>query len=127
MESHAVESHKRILGILFIVSGILKTIGMIILLIFFSIMLPLISEEISSNDQWVIEWLLPFIQIFAWTIILVLAVPSVIGGVALLNKKKWALTLVMVLGCLGIFSFPLGTGLGIYTIWVYNQDNKIQR
>ena len=30
----------------------------------------------------------------------------------------------VVLGCFKLFSFPLGTALGVYTIWVYSEDHK---
>jgi hypothetical protein len=42
-----------------------------------------------------------------------------------LNNKSWALTLLLVLGCFKLFSFPIGTAIGIYTIYVYSESNKI--
>ena len=50
---------------------------------------------------------------------------AIIGGISLLNGKSWALTLLLVLGCFKLFSFPFGTALGIYTIWVYAEDKKV--
>jgi hypothetical protein len=61
--------------------------------------------------------------IFVGLIVLV-AVPSIIGGIALLSGKKWALTLLLVIGCFKLLPFPIGTALGVYTIWVYAEDNK---
>jgi hypothetical protein len=42
----------------------------------------------------------------------------------LLNEKSWAMTLLLVLGCFKLFSFPIGTAIGIYTIWVYSESHK---
>lgn len=51
-------------------------------------------------------------------ILLVLAAPGLIGGFGLLKHQSWARVLVLILGVLALFSFPVGTALGIYTIWV---------
>lgn len=122
-----METHKRVLGILFIISGVLKIIGMTFLLAFFSFLFPFIVQEVPPDDQWAIEWLVPLIQIISWGVILLLAIPALIGGAGLLKHKPWALTLVLIIGCFNIFSFPFGTALAIYTIWVYAEDSKAKR
>ncbi|HET9183216.1 MAG TPA: hypothetical protein VFP59_13855 [Candidatus Angelobacter sp.] len=46
---------------------------------------------------------------------------SVIGiaaGWGLLQRESWARILTLVLGFLALIHIPLGTALGIYTIWV---------
>jgi cation transport ATPase len=122
-----MESHKRILGILYIVSGMLHLLGMLFLSMFFSIIFPMIFENADIDDQWVLVWVVPFLQTIAVIVILLVAIPSVIGGWGILAQRKWAMTLVLILGCLKLFSFPFGTALGIYTIWVYVEENRLQR
>jgi hypothetical protein len=119
-----MESHKRILGILYIISGALLIIAMIFLSALFSVFLPVILEHSNADDQWILEWIVPFIQLIAVIIVLLFAIPSLIAGWGLLNKQKWALTLALILGCFKLFNFPIGTALGIYTIWVYAEDNR---
>ena len=119
-----METHKRVLGILYIVSGSLHILIMLFLSALFSILLPFIFEHAKLDEQWILLYIVPFIRIIATITILLFAVPSIIGGIALLNKKKWGLTLVLILGCFKLFSFPIGTALGIYTIWVYSEDHK---
>lgn len=119
-----MENHKRILGFIYIISGSLQILGMILLATLFEAIFPFLSEQADPEAQWVFAWLIPFIRTIALGVVLVLAIPAIIGGVGLLNQKKWALTLVLVLGCLKLFSFPIGTAIGIYTIWVYAGDNK---
>jgi hypothetical protein len=46
------------------------------------------------------------------------AVAGAIAGWGLIERRTWARTLAIVLGALALFDFPLGTGLGIYTLWV---------
>lgn len=119
-----MESHKRILGILFIISGVLRILGMVFLMGFFSVILPFIIEEVSADEVWVFELIEKSIQLVGWAFILIFAIPRIIAGVGLLNKKPWALLIALIWGCLGVFSFPLGTALCGYTIWVYIEDNK---
>ncbi len=120
-----MEVHKRILAILYIISGSLQILGMLFVTAFLSVLIPFIMEEAGPDAEWVFVWLVPFIRIIAVVIILFFAIPSIIGGVGLLNDKPWALTLLLVLGCFKLFSFPIGTAIGIYIIYVYSQDKKV--
>jgi len=119
-----MEAHKRILGILFMVSGILQILFLLTLSVVVSTVFPMIFEHADVDDQWVLVWIVPFISTIVTSIILLMSIPSIIGGIAVLNSKKWGLTLVLILGCFKLFSFPVGTALGIYTIWVYTEDHK---
>jgi hypothetical protein len=120
-----MEIHKRILAILYIISGSLQILGMLFISAFISIIIPFIMDEAGPDAQWVFVWIVPFIRVIAIVVILFFAIPSVIGGIGLLNNKSWSLTLILVLGCFKLFSFPIGTALGIYTIWVYSESHKI--
>jgi len=119
-----MDTHKRVLGILYIVSGSLHILIMLFLSALFSILLPFIFEHAKLDEQWILVYIVPFIQIIGVITILLFAIPSIIGGIALLHKKKWGLTLVLILGCFKLFSFPIGTALGVYTIWVYSENHK---
>ncbi|UXE66690.1 MAG: hypothetical protein KA713_19990 [Chryseotalea sp. WA131a] len=119
-----MESHKRVVGILYIVTGILQFIGMLLLSVLISSLIPFIADSAEENTRWVFEWIVPFINIIVAIIIVLFSIPSIIGGGALLQGKSWALTLVLILGCFKLFSFPIGTAIGIYTIWVYAEDKK---
>jgi hypothetical protein len=120
-----MEVHKRILAILYIISGSLQILGMLFVTAFISTFIPLIMDEAGPDAQWVFVWLVPFIRIIAIVVILFFSIPSIIGGVALLNNKSWSLTLLLILGCFKLFSFPIGTAIGIYTIYVYSENHKI--
>jgi uncharacterized membrane protein (DUF2068 family) len=106
----AVERHIRILGIIYIALGALGILAA--LLLFVGVTGEgLLSENIetiliTTSAATVVAVLLALISIFA-----------IIGGTGLLQRRSWARVLVIVLGCLYLFSFPLGTGVGIYTLW----------
>ncbi len=122
-----METHKRILAILYLVSSAFQILVMILISTILGFLLPVILEEVHVDDQWVLMWIIPFIRIIAVSIVLLFSIPAIIGGIGLLNQKKWAMTLVLVLGCFKLFSFPIGTALGIYTIWVYAEDQRINK
>jgi hypothetical protein len=62
-----------------------------------------------------------------------LAITAVIGllvGWGLLDRQPWARMLAIIVGCLKLIDFPLGTALGIYTLWVLvpqGADEEYQR
>lgn len=122
-----MDSHKRILGIIYIVSGILILFGMILVSLFFSLFIPFIAEQAGGDEQWVFNWLVPFIRAIAIFFCLVIALPSLIAGWGLLNNRSWAMILALIVGCLRLFSFPIGTAIGIYTIWVFVEDNRLKQ
>lgn len=120
-----MEVHKRILAILYIISGALQILALLFVSAFMSMIIPFIMDEAGPEAQWVFVWIVPFIRIIAVMVILFFSIPSIIGGIGLLNNKSWALTLLLILGCFKLFSFPIGTAIGIYTIYVYSENHKL--
>lgn len=119
-----MEAHKKILSILYIIAGSVQILVLLIVSALIATILPFIMEEAGPDAHWIFTWLIPFIRIIAVILILFFSIPSIIGGISLLNGKPWALTLLLVLGCFKLFSFPIGTAIGIYTIWVYSENHK---
>jgi len=58
--------------------------------------------------------------------VLLVAVPGIIGGIGLLRYKSWARYLVLVFSVLGLLDIPIGTAIGVYSIWVLVQDETAQ-
>jgi hypothetical protein len=57
---------------------------------------------------------------------LVSAVWDLAGGIGLLKRRRWARILVLIGAVPELFLFPVGTAIGIYTIWVLMQKETIQ-
>jgi hypothetical protein len=53
------------------------------------------------------------------------SLPEILGGLGLLKRKPWARILVIILGCLDLIEFPIGTAIGIYTLWVMLNEETI--
>lgn len=85
----------------------------------------LIGGLISSEEEIVIP-----ITFFVGTAIsmwlLVLSVPGIIGGIGVLRRQSWARYMVLVLSILDLFSVPIGTAVGAYSIWVLVQDETAE-
>jgi hypothetical protein len=56
-------------------------------------------------------------------ILAVLSLPSIIGGFGLLKRRPWSRTVIIVLSILHLFSFPIGTAIGAYSLYVLFQDD----
>lgn len=123
-----VDSHKRTLAIIHLVVGIFKLLIFGGISIAFSIFLPFIENQVlqeeGTHNMWVFDLISgAFISIMI-VIALFTAVPSIIGGFATLKGKKYGMTLLLIAGCVSLLSFPIGTAIGAYTIWVYIENGK---
>lgn len=119
-----MESHKRILGILYIVSGALQMIVVFALSMFISTILAFVAHDVEPGKSAILELVASMFQFLPAVIIIFFSIPAIIAGIGLLYKQSWALVMALILGCFKLFSFPIGTALGIYTIWIYVENNK---
>ena len=62
-------------------------------------------------------WLRPLISMVGW-LILAKAAVGFFAGFGLLQREPWARVVALVVGFLALLSVPVGTALGIYTLWV---------
>ncbi|MFY0601836.1 MAG: hypothetical protein JXR03_19330 [Cyclobacteriaceae bacterium] len=119
-----MDSSKKILSILHIIYGTLTLVTFLIVNTIFQSVFPFIMSEVDSEGKIVIGTLTYIIRMIALVLVFTVPLPSIIGGIALLNGKKWGLIPLLISGCLSLLSFPLGMALGVYTIWVFVQDQK---
>jgi hypothetical protein len=103
-----VVRHVRTLGILWLVYAGLRLLQALALTTFF------------NSDMWFFDRMPFFVPGLVRAVGGVFTLTSMVGvlaGWGLLERKPWARTLAIVLGVLALFKFPLGTALGIYTLW----------
>lgn len=107
-----VQSHIRMLGILWLAVSAFDAMSGLFALIAFSIFSH--HGELQALPFFVA----PLIK--AISVFLVLkAAGGFFTGWGLLNRQPWARTLAIVFGVISLFfHFPLGTALGVYTLWV---------
>ena len=98
---------------------ILDSIGVLIgigLFLFFS-GLSILPDDITGSA------ILGIIGLVIGNLIIWTSIPGIIGGIGLLKRKNWARILVLVLGFLNLIDIPVGTALGIYTLWVLFKED----
>ena len=59
-------------------------------------------------------------------LLFVLSVPGIIGGIGLLKRKEWARILILVVSAIDLINIPIGTALGVYSIWVLVNDETVK-
>lgn len=126
-----VESHKRTTAIFHLVVGFFRLFVFGGVALFFSIFKPFIENEIIKEEGADAIWVMDLVSTAFFGIIIIAviisALPSIIGGFATLQGKSYGMILLLISGCISLLSFPLGTALGIYTIWVYTENNKLEK
>lgn len=50
-------------------------------------------------------------------LLLVSSALNLIAGIGVLNYKQWGRIFALVLAVLNLLAFPIGTALGVYTLW----------
>ncbi|HAH22553.1 MAG TPA: hypothetical protein DCL77_02100 [Prolixibacteraceae bacterium] len=71
------------------------------------------------------EMVLRIIANVASTILVILSVPGILAGWGLYKRREWARILTLILSVIGLFNFPFGTAIGIYSIWVLIQPESV--
>ncbi len=113
-----MDTHVKVLGVLNIVWGGMGLIGALIVFTVLGGTAGLVAATEQSEDALLAVSILSLLAIFVSILILVLSAPSVIIGVGLLKFSAWARVLGIVLSILHLISFPIGTALGAYGLWV---------
>jgi hypothetical protein len=109
-----VGRHLQVLAILWFVASALNLIGGVVLLVLGNtVFRHLPMPEIGS-----MRGFLQALFTALGVIVLAKALAGFAAGVGLLQRESWARALTLVLGFISLIHIPLGTALGIYTIWV---------
>ena len=112
-----VQEHVRLLGILWIAYSVLHVLGAAFMLV---IVRAFLSGAFHIPNGPPPEFFLlarPIVSFIGWLLV-AKAVAGFIAGWGLLQREQWARILALVVGFLALLHPPLGTALGIYTLWV---------
>ncbi|HZH78193.1 MAG TPA: hypothetical protein VEY88_19350 [Archangium sp.] len=116
MQSASVlEKHRQALGILYVVFSALMAFAGIA--VFAAFVLGALS--VNDPDSPVVLGLGGALAAF----LLLLSLPGFIGGIGLLRRRPWSKVLTLIVAMPSLANFPLGTALGLYTVWFWVQPN----
>ena len=114
-----MDKHVTLLGALFIAFHILGLIAGIFVMTLLSAIGCISGDPLAMS-------LLSTIGVGVGTFLVVLAVPGLIAGIALLMRKRWGRILALIVGAFDLLDIPFGTALGIYCFWVLLQDDTME-
>src|SRR6185437_1373007 len=110
-----LQEHVRLLSILlFAFSAFEIIVGFVLLVLANTIFARMLDTPVPPRPAEFLRVLFTFLGIF----VLAKAVAGILAGWGLLNREPWGRVLALVLGFLALIHPPLGTALGIYTLWV---------
>jgi hypothetical protein len=113
-----MQSHVKILAVLHIVFSAITILAGLGLFLLFGGLAGLVALNEHGSDAFTGMAVLGGIGTFLLVLLLVLSLPGLIAGIALLYMKPWGRILGIIVSALDLLSFPFGTALGIYGLWV---------
>lgn len=116
MEESTMKKHVTLVAALQIGFSAMGIIGATILFFVFSFAGSFVPEVGVEGT------ILKFLGTFLPSILVLGSILGLVGGIGLLNMQRWARVLVMIMAAFGCFVFPIGTIVGIYSLWVLLQD-----
>lgn len=108
--------HVNILGWLHIVSHAF----LLATALFLGMLLPTIGVVSGDPDAAVI---LPMVGTAVGLFLTLLALPGIVAGYGLLKRRSWGRVLAIIVGILGLVNIPVGTIVGVYTLFVLLQES----
>lgn len=114
-----MEKHVTLTAVLHIGYGIL---GVVFGIVFWMLFIALGVKAGDAEAIAILGFIGRFVAVFSF----IFAVPGIIGGVALLKRRPWGRIWTLVLSVILLLDIPLGTALGIYSLWVLVQDETKQ-
>jgi hypothetical protein len=112
-----VAEHYRVLGILHIVYSSFIGLAGVFAIFIGKVIFGWALQFLPHNGPPPPPFVGAIVQIVGWAI-LIRGTAGIVAGIGLLQRAPWARVLTLVIGFLSLLSVPVGTALGIYTIWV---------
>jgi len=105
-----MDTHVRVVGWLWIINGLLSVLMAIIGLVIINLSVVDTGVDALLASFGVLCFFIPGIIAYG------------LAGYGLLKYKSWARILAIILALLNLILFPIGTLIGIYTLWVMFND-----
>ncbi len=77
-------------------------------------------------DDMEAELVLSIVANIIMIVSLLLSLPGILAGIGLFRRKEWARILTLIISVLELISFPIGTAVGVYSIWALAQNETVE-
>jgi hypothetical protein len=120
MEESRMKKHVTIVGALQIGFSSLWLIGAVGFFFLFAFVRGQVGDDETAQT------VLGFIGIAFPLFIGVISLLGLVGGIALLSYKGWGRIISLIISGISCLFIPIGTLVGVYTIWVLMQDDTVK-
>lgn len=112
-----VREHVKLVGILWAAYSALHLVTGVIVLLAAKFVIVRIGNIPNGPPPEIMAWLPALVSTVGWLILVKAGLGFAVGW-GLLQHEDWARTFALVLGFVVMLNVPIGTALGIYTLWV---------
>jgi len=112
-----VREHVKLVGILWAAYSALHLVGGVLAILAAKFVIVKIGNIPNGPPPEIMAWLPALVSTVGWLILVKAGLGFAVGW-GLLQHEDWARTFALVLGFVVMLSVPIGTALGIYTLWV---------
>ena len=116
-QGNRVREHVKLVAILWMAYSSLHAVGGLTALLVAKLVIAKLILIPNGPPPEIFLWLRPFLGVIGW-LILLKAAAGFLTGWGLLQYEEWGRVLALVMAFLALLSVPIGTALGIYTLWV---------
>ncbi|RIH65846.1 hypothetical protein D1164_06135 [Mariniphaga sediminis] len=92
--------------------------------IFLFIVLYFVGDLVEDQQA---QFILSIIAKIMTGFIIFLSLPGIIAGIGLFRRKEWARILTLILSVIHLLNFPLGTAVGVYSLWALVQPEVMEQ
>jgi hypothetical protein len=114
----AMQTHVKVLGVVYLAFGGLMLLGALFLLVMMGGVAGIVGASADPEDAAIAIPVLGFAGTALALFLGVFSLPSLATGYGLINYKEWARVLGIVLSAINLINIPLGTIVGAYGLWV---------
>jgi len=116
------QEHNRLLSIFFHVQGALQLLGGILMVVIYAGIGGVFLASARREEEQFLGGLFVVLGIVIAVIVFVFAAVDFYAGFKIGKVQPIGRILGIVLGILSLFSFPIGTALGVYALWFFFGD-----
>lgn len=120
-----METHVKVLSILYIVFGAFFVLGAMAIMVTFGGASAIVGTAAEPEDAAIALPIIGLTGMALSAFLLALGAPGLIAGIGMWKFANWARILGIVLSALNLIHIPFGTILGAYGLWVLlNKDTE---
>jgi hypothetical protein len=129
LNEQQLQTHVTITGWLLIAHSMLGVIGGLIVFAlimsgswFFTELMPVVNDPEGTRIFTILTTINTLTAVLIGGLVIGLSLPALVAGIGVLARKSWARILGIIVAVFALISFPIGTLIGIYVIFVLMQD-----